>query len=188
MADPVVKDYGPKKGKGGLPVNIIGQGFSGLTNVRVRFGSTDGANTVVMNDQHIKTEVPSLNEGAVALNILADQVPAGLFVGGFSVGTPPSPLCITDVYPDFVSAAGGTTVNIFGVGFLSAGRTAPVNVTFGSAAVPGTATDDTLITCIAPSAAQAGVDPSDSTANSVRLTVSLSDGVVLGTDQPTTFA
>jgi len=188
MADPVVKDYGPKKGKGGLPVNIIGQGFSGLTNVRVRFGSTDGANTVVMNDQHIKTEVPNLNEGAVALSLVADQIGGGQFVGGFSVGTPPSPLCITDVYPDFVSAAGGTPVSVFGVGFLSGGRTSAVKVVFGSATVAGTATDDTLISCAAPTAAQAGVDPNDPSANFVKISVVLSDGVTLGTEQPTYFA
>jgi hypothetical protein len=171
-----------------LPVNIIGQGFSTLHNVKVRFGAQEGRNTEIKNDQHIKSEVPDLNEGAVALTIVADEIPAGQFVGGFSVGTPPSPLCITDLYPDYVSAAGGTPFNVFGVGFLSAGRTAAVTVTFGSTTVPGNATDDTLITCTAPSAAQAGVDPSDSTANSVRIVVTLSDGTALGTDQQTTFA
>ncbi|MEK7476765.1 MAG: IPT/TIG domain-containing protein [Candidatus Coatesbacteria bacterium] len=147
-----VVEYGPKKGKAGLPVNIIGDGFSVLTNVRVRFGSLEVAAplTVVKNDQHVKAEVPSLPDGPVALVLVADEIPDGLFVGGFTVGTVPEGTAVTDVYPDVLDPNLPTDVRIFGYGFRDVGAAGAVSVMFGSSTVQGTAVDSTLIVATAP--------------------------------------
>lgn len=146
-----VVEYGPKKAKTGLPVNIIGQGFAGLTNVRVRFGQTEvpAPATQVKNDQHVKTEVPALPDGPVALILSADGI-ADIFVGGFTIGDIPDGTAITDVFPDTFAPGGGDGVSVFGYGFKDVGAADAVAITCGSATAQGTAVDSTLVRFTAP--------------------------------------
>jgi len=150
-----VNNFGPKSGKEGLPVNIIGDGFAPLTNVRVKFGQSAVAG-VVKNDQHVKVEVPAgISDGPVAIVLSADGVP-DIFVGGFTVGTVPAGTSVTDVYPDGIPMAGGTGVSVFGYGFKDVGVAGAVTVGFGSATAQGTAVDSTLISVVAPAMPRGG--------------------------------
>jgi len=143
------RNYGPKSGKSGLPVNIIGNGFSTLSNVRVKFGQSAVAGEV-KNDQHVKVEVPAgMPDGPVAIVLCSDGNP-DIFVGGFTVGSVPPGTSVTDVYPDSIAAGGGTAVSIFGYGFKDVGVADAVTVGFGTATAQGTAVDSTLISVVAP--------------------------------------
>lgn len=172
-----VVEYGPKKAKAGLPVNIIGQGFAGLTHVRVRFGQTEVGEplTEVKNDQHVKTVVPVLPDGPVALVLAADGMP-DIFVGAFTIGTVPSGTAITDVFPEGVDPAGGTVISVFGYGFKDVGVADAVTVVFDTATVQGTAVDETLVRFTAP--ARPGHSPQCST-----VSLTFSDGTPAVSDE-----
>jgi len=72
-----VRNFGPKKGKAGLPVNIHGEGFSSSQTIKVTFGSRDGIDTRVKNDQTIRTTVPeryALDPKKVKITVIIDGV------------------------------------------------------------------------------------------------------------------
>lgn len=156
---PEAKNFGPKKStKGGMPINIIGQGFSEFQSgsVLIKFGSAQGNNTQVKNDQHVKTELPAgLPDSAYALVLQATLAGGQAFSQAletpFQAGPEPDDLTISDVYPDMLASAGGETVNIYGFHFQASGRTAAPKVHFNYAVVVGSVVNDSLIQVISPS-------------------------------------
>jgi len=146
MADPVVNEYGPKKGKAGLPLNVIGEDLDSHPNAKIRFGGSDSPVNKVLNAQHIQAEVPAgIPDGVVAVSLAYDDF-GPILIGGFTIGKVPAGTAITDVYPATLS--GGDTVSIFGYGF-TAGHTVS-EVTFNGAPVPVVSTNDTLVQVTAP--------------------------------------
>ena len=155
-----VGNYGPRQGKKGMPVNLIGNGFSTLSNITIKFGPTPVAISLggKNNDQHLQADVPDVN-GRVALILQATGIPGGSeFVGGFDAGTAPD-YAVTDVYPRDLPVGGGVKVSIYGNGFVTFGQNAAPDMIFQDATVKGSVVNETLIEVVAPSSTAANIDP-----------------------------
>lgn len=98
---PEIRNFGPKKGKAGLPVNIHGNDFGSSNTVTVKFGSRDGIDTHVKNDQTIRTTVPerhALDPQKVKITVVLDEV--SIVEDWWFEYDPPGPEpVITDVEP-----------------------------------------------------------------------------------------
>jgi len=153
-------NYGPSKGRPGLPVNIVGSGFNELTNIKVRFGQVSASDTMTRNDQLIQAHVPVVADGNYALVLYADQLPSiGLLAGPFRVGPEPDEITITDIYPGEFDKSVSQELSLFGYNFLQLSLIEiplefrirdPHTGTIVTRTATGTVVSDTLISAPTP--------------------------------------
>ncbi len=115
----VVRNLGPKRGKPGLPVNIIGEGFAGH-GIQVKFGSAPASATAV-NDKVVRTEVPQknlLDPNPVKVTVFVD----GAQVMGdidFLYDPPGQQPIVAGFGPAIVPAETEFIITFFGTGFMT---------------------------------------------------------------------
>ena len=111
---------------GGTNVTIFGRGLTGATSVY--FGGVEAPVTAVISDTQITTTSPaSASPGTVSITVVTPggRSPPNLNPNAqFRYFAPPP--TVTHISPDSGSAAGGTSVTIFGAGFTGA-----TSVSFG---------------------------------------------------------
>ncbi|MCG8606776.1 IPT/TIG domain-containing protein, partial [bacterium] len=138
---PSVTDFTPKKGPVGTEVNLIGNGFSSVT--EVSFGGTVADVFTVDSDSQLRAEVPSAaSSGPIRVVNVAgsDTTP------DFSVTHPP---VILSLSPS--SAVVGTEVRIVGIHFSGTS-----DVTFNGIATTFVVDTDTELRAVVPSGATRG--------------------------------
>ncbi|WP_285597436.1 IPT/TIG domain-containing protein [Kineosporia sp. NBRC 101731] len=133
---------------GGTIVTISGNGFTGATGVF--FGGVAATSFTVSTDGSITATAPAGTAGAVDITVAGP--------GGTSATGPNSQFryqaaaAVSGISPDTGSVQGGVTVTITGSGF-----TGTTDVTFGAtSATSFTVVNDSTITVVTPSVAQAG--------------------------------
>lgn len=157
----VVRNLGPKRGKPGLPVNIIGEGLAGHS-IQVKFGSAPASATAV-NDKVIRTEVPQknlLDPNPVKVTVFVDGVQV-LGDIDFLYDPPGQQPVITSFEPMIVPTGTEFIITFFGTDFMTPhGRVPDQILLIGLDLVWGTVVvsseTDTSFTADFPAVAVAG--------------------------------
>jgi hypothetical protein len=152
---PTVTGVSPSSGPstGGTTVTVTGTGL--LSAVGVKFGNTQAANFVVVNDTTVTATSPIGNLGTVNVTVTtAGGTTAVNTADRYTYVVPPVPT-VTGITPTSGPSPGGTAVTVTGTGFT--GATA---INFGAAnpAIFWTVNSPTSITVTAPSAPIGVVD------------------------------
>mgnify|MGYP001108500067 CR=1 FL=1 len=160
---PEVRDFAPKRGRSG-EINILGKDLDAVGNPQLAFESSAGSavsDARPVNPQHLKAQIPSLNDATYALTLRGNNFKQ--LLGGFTVGPPQVGLVLNCTFPDQVKSSGGDVLYILGNGFREGGRGDSPAVLFnGTASRTGATKDNSLIVVASvPTADEAGAMPGD---------------------------
>ncbi|HWN10825.1 MAG TPA: IPT/TIG domain-containing protein [Pyrinomonadaceae bacterium] len=125
IANTEITSISPTRGPvaGNTLVNIFGKGFAPGCNVK--FGNSDGLNTLVLGSTQIQASTPSGVAGPIDVKVKNTGVPGATLSNGFTYDPPVGPM-ISSINPSRGPVTGNTAVTIAGANFDP-----QVNVKFG---------------------------------------------------------